>query len=179
MKENIVKICVLGDGSVGKSCMVARFVSGVFKKTYDPTIEDTFTKTVEIDGKVWLAYIVDTSGQEEYTILVDTCINSCEAFLVVFDVCRESTFNSVKRYIKKIHRLKPAPDYPIIVAANKSDLEPAVENFRVKDLCENYNVDFYNTSGITGDNVVNIFHELLRRAALHKRRTHQTCCSLL
>jgi len=57
-------ISVLGTASVGKSAITLRYVRDFFAKDWDPTIEDAYKKTVEIDGKPCKLEILDTAGQD-------------------------------------------------------------------------------------------------------------------
>ena len=56
------KIVVLGSGGVGKSALTVQFVQGIFVEKYDPTIEDSYRKQVEVDGSQCMLEILDTAG---------------------------------------------------------------------------------------------------------------------
>ena len=56
------KIVVLGSGGVGKSALTVQFVQGIFVEKYDPTIEDSYRKQVEVDGQQCMLEILDTAG---------------------------------------------------------------------------------------------------------------------
>lgn len=56
------KLVVLGSGGVGKSALTVQFVQGVFVEKYDPTIEDSYRKQVEVDGQQCMLEILDTAG---------------------------------------------------------------------------------------------------------------------
>lgn len=60
MQEN--KLVVLGSGGVGKSALTVQFVQGIFVEKYDPTIEDSYRKQTEVDGKQCMLEILDTAG---------------------------------------------------------------------------------------------------------------------
>jgi small GTP-binding protein len=66
MKDNKLNISILLDiiagGGVGKSALTVQFVRNVFVSVYDPTIEDTYRKTLAIDGEQCLVEILDTAG---------------------------------------------------------------------------------------------------------------------
>lgn len=66
-----LKFVVLGPGGVGKSCLTIRFVQGKFITEYDPTIEDSYRKQVNVDGVPYLLELLDTAGQEEYAAMRD------------------------------------------------------------------------------------------------------------
>jgi len=65
------RIVVVGSGGVGKSAVTVRFIQGRFTEKYDPTIEDSYRKSVEVDGQACMYDIMDTAGQEEYSALRD------------------------------------------------------------------------------------------------------------
>lgn len=56
------KLVVLGSGGVGKSALTVQFVQGIFVEKYDPTIEDSYRKQIEIDNRQCMLEILDTAG---------------------------------------------------------------------------------------------------------------------
>merc|ERR1712242_369823 len=68
------KIVVLGSGGVGKSALTVQFVQGIFVEKYDPTIEDSYRKQVEVDGQQCMLEILDTAGTVISTTYVSTYI---------------------------------------------------------------------------------------------------------
>ena len=90
------KIVVLGSGGVGKSALTVQFVQGIFVEKYDPTIEDSYRKQVEVDGQQCMLEILDTAGtvsiQNIYSIQGDTksyglklCGKPCAIFYFIFN----------------------------------------------------------------------------------------------
>ena len=69
------KIVVLGSGGVGKSALTVQFVQGIFVEKYDPTIEDSYRKQVEVDGQQCMLEILDTAGTVRKNLLVKTRSN--------------------------------------------------------------------------------------------------------
>lgn len=65
------KIVVLGSGGVGKSALTVQFVQGIFVEKYDPTIEDSYRKQVEVDGQQCMLEILDTAGTVIKPFLLD------------------------------------------------------------------------------------------------------------
>lgn len=61
------KIVVLGSGGVGKSALTVQFVQGIFVEKYDPTIEDSYRKQVEVDGQQCMLEILDTAGTVSFS----------------------------------------------------------------------------------------------------------------
>ena len=64
-------ICILGEGAVGKSCITLQYVRHYFEPNYDPTIQESFTRTVTVNGAPIEVTILDTAGMEDYLGLID------------------------------------------------------------------------------------------------------------
>merc|ERR1719285_122549 len=62
-EERVLRLCLLGSGAVGKSCIVVRFMRNIFEDYYDPTIEDSYRKHIRVDGQIVTLDILDTAGQ--------------------------------------------------------------------------------------------------------------------
>merc|ERR1712000_343119 len=98
------KICVLGDGGVGKTALTIQLCSNHFVEEYDPTIEDTWGKQVVIDGQTCLLEILDTAGQEEFTALRDQWIRECEGFIIIYSIVSRLSFHQVEVFKKQVLR---------------------------------------------------------------------------
>lgn len=72
------KIVVLGSGGVGKSALTVQFVQGIFVEKYDPTIEDSYRKQVEVDGQQCMLEILDTAGTVSILSIFSFCLNEGE-----------------------------------------------------------------------------------------------------
>ena len=77
------KIVVLGSGGVGKSALTVQFVQGIFVEKYDPTIEDSYRKQVEVDGQQCMLEILDTAGTVSRKTLPHILIKLMGKFLLV------------------------------------------------------------------------------------------------
>ena len=62
--HEVIHICMLGAGAVGKSALTLQFIQGQFVADYDPTIEDAYRKHVHVDDNPLLLDVLDTAGQE-------------------------------------------------------------------------------------------------------------------
>lgn len=60
------KVALMGFRSVGKSSLAIQFVQGQFVDSYDPTIENTFNKSIKVKNQEFELFVVDTAGQDEY-----------------------------------------------------------------------------------------------------------------
>uniref|UniRef100_A0A3P9NE69 Ras-related protein Rap-1b n=1 Tax=Poecilia reticulata TaxID=8081 RepID=A0A3P9NE69_POERE len=125
------KLVVLGSGGVGKSALTVQFVQGIFVEKYDPTIEDSYRKQVEVDGQQCMLEILDTAGTEQFTAMRDLYMKNGQGFALVYSITAQSTFNDLQDLREQILRVKDTEDVPMILVGNKCDLE--VERVVAKD----------------------------------------------
>ena len=136
MAETKVPVCIvvlLGDCGVGKTCIIARYISGSFDKNSTTTNGASFcSKNVRFDqlGKNLLLDILDTAGQEKYKALTKFFYKDAAVCILVYDVTRKESFQSLKDYWYSQLKENSEPDIVIGVAGNKSDL---YENEEVKE----------------------------------------------
>ncbi|XP_007174991.1 ras-related protein Rap-1b-like isoform X2 [Balaenoptera acutorostrata] len=67
------KLVVLGSGGAGKSALTVQFVQGIFVEKYDPTIEDSYRKQVEVDAQQCMLEILDTAGTAPMILVGNKC----------------------------------------------------------------------------------------------------------
>lgn len=96
------KIVVVGSGGVGKSGLTLQFCAGKCPKRYDPTIEDSYRKTTEVDTQPCTLDILDTAGQEEYASLRGEYMTEGKGFLLVYSVVAKETFEEMDKFMKQI-----------------------------------------------------------------------------
>eukprot|EP00033_Pygsuia_biforma_P000220 GCRY01000278.1.p1 GENE.GCRY01000278.1~~GCRY01000278.1.p1 ORF type:complete len:190 (+),score=29.40 GCRY01000278.1:141-710(+) len=169
------KIVVVGAGGVGKSALTVRYIQGNFVEKYDPTIEDSYRKQVEIDGTACMMDILDTAGQEEYSALRDQYMKTGQGFVLVYSITSPTSFEALQELREQIVRTKENPEIPIILVGNKCDLEDqrAVSTDEGKELATSWNCAFLESSAKTQVHVQDIFHDLVR--AINKyNETHGT-----
>ncbi|KAJ1163107.1 hypothetical protein NDU88_003570 [Pleurodeles waltl] len=126
------KLVVLGSGGVGKSALTVQFVQGIFVEKYDPTIEDSYRKQVEVDCQQCMLEILDTAGTEQFTAMRDLYMKNGQGFALVYSITAQSTFNDLQDLREQILRVKDTDDVPMILVGNKCDLEDErVQNQRL------------------------------------------------
>jgi len=159
------KLVVLGSGGVGKSALTVQFVQGIFVEKYDPTIEDSYRKVVEIDGQQSMLEILDTAGTEQFTAMRDLYMKNGQGFLLVYSITAQSTFNDLQDLREQILRVKDTDDVPMILVGNKCDLEDerVVGKDQGQNLARAWNSAFLETSAKSKINVNEIFHDLVRQ----------------
>jgi len=159
------RITVVGAGAVGKSAVTVRFIAGNFVEKYDPTIEDSYRKQIEIDGIACILDIMDTAGQEEYSALRDQYMKTGEGFILAYSVTSRPSFEFSSKLRSNIIRMKEAQDFPIVLVGNKKDLadERQVPTDEGKTLAEKFGTPFVETSAKTNENISDAFFALVRQ----------------
>lgn len=118
----VVKCGVVGDGTVGKSCLLMTYTMAGFVEHYVPTIFDNFSVLEDFDGKLVNITLWDTAGQDDYLpFRTTTCYRGTDIFLVCFSTVNHHSFQNVKQ--KWIPELQNhSPNTPIILCGTQTDL---------------------------------------------------------
>ncbi|KAF7317868.1 Ras-like protein [Mycena kentingensis (nom. inval.)] len=157
------KLVVVGGGGVGKSALTIQFIQSHFVE-YDPTIEDSYRKQCVIDEEVALLDVLDTAGQEEYGAMREQYMRSGEGFLLVYSITSRDSFEEISTFHQQILRVKDVDSFPVIVVANKCDLEyeRQVGMNEGRDLAKHFGCKFIETSAKQRINVDEAFTNLVR-----------------
>ncbi|PTU19113.1 hypothetical protein P175DRAFT_0286597 [Aspergillus ochraceoroseus IBT 24754] len=99
---NKISITICGDGGCGKSSITLRLVRSQWIHEYDPTIEDSYSVTRDIDGTPYFLSITDTAGQEEYRGLWAASNLKSDAFLLVYDITSASSLGALDYFMDMI-----------------------------------------------------------------------------
>jgi len=158
------KLVVVGGGGVGKSALTIQFIQSHFVDEYDPTIEDSYRKQCVIDDEVALLDVLDTAGQEEYGAMREQYMRTGEGFLLVYAINSRTSFEEVSTFYQQILRVKDKDTFPVVVVANKCDLEyeRQVGMSEGRDLAKHFNCKFIETSAKQRINVDEAFSTLVR-----------------
>ncbi|KAJ5068467.1 ras di-ras and rheb family members of small gtpase superfamily [Anaeramoeba ignava] len=161
---NLYKITLLGDGGVGKSAITNQFLNNQFLAHYDPTIEESYRRQMEIDGKICMLDILDTAGQEEYKSMRERYIQGGQGFLLVFSVTSPLTLQSLKEIHELISQVKDTPNPPVVLVGNKADLtdQRLVSKEEGDKMAESFSAPYFETSAKTNVNIQECFFELVR-----------------
>ena len=120
----IFKFIIVGDSSVGKSCLLLQFTDNRFKQAHDLTIGVEFgartltiDKTTNIKLQIW-----DTAGQESFRSITRSYYRGAICSLLVYDITRRVSFQNVVRWLEEM-REHAYSKMLIILVGNKKDLD--------------------------------------------------------
>ncbi|EYE98402.1 putative RAS small monomeric GTPase (Rsr1) [Aspergillus ruber CBS 135680] len=146
--------------------LAAQFVQNVWIESYDPTIEDSYRKQMEVDGRQCILEILDTAGTEQFTAMRELYMKQGQGFLLVFSITSMSSLHELSELREQITRIKDDENVPIVIVGNKSDLEEdrAVPRARAFALSQTWgNAPYYETSARRRANVNEVFVDLCRQ----------------
>lgn len=161
--EYAYKLILGGDGGVGKTSMVHRFVEDAFQTDYKSTIGTSIMKKeCEFEGlssKVRFV-IWDLAGQSQFKRVRQTYVENAEAGIVVFDVTRKETFDNIENWNKEIK--EASPTISLILIGNKIDLTDArqVTTEEGQALAQKLGLAYTETSAKDGTNIQDSFKML-------------------
>lgn len=161
-RKFILKICLLGDGAVGKTSLVHRYVCDVFDDKYIMSFGTKVSKkTVEVsDAKVDLL-IWDILGQKTHESLHSAYYRGAVGALAVCDCTRRPTLDSLSSWVSGFRSV--VGDMPVVLLLNKSDLPKSYSVEDVRSVASSVGGAVLETSAKTGANVEAAFTLLTER----------------
>ena len=155
------KICLLGEGSVGKTSLVNRFIENKFQEDYKATLGVTILqKHLEIDEYSVSLNIWDFGGQISFKKLRKLYLEGSKGALVVFDLTNRESFEKLGEWIKDFRGQRK--EKPFWLIGNKVDLKDqlVVTEEEANLLAKEHGVTLIITSAKTGENVEKAFINL-------------------
>ncbi|KAE9547615.1 hypothetical protein FO519_009175 [Halicephalobus sp. NKZ332] len=188
-----IKCVVVGDGTVGKTCMLISHTTDSFPREYVPTVFDNYSAPMTVDGQVVNLGLWDTAGQEDYDRLRPLSYPSTDIFILSFSVVSPVSFDNIStKWIPEIR--KCCPDTPILLVGTKIDLrtDPATQNKLQVDgkspITKNQGiklakkikaVKYMECSALTQDGLKDVFVESVRAVISPKPEKSKKSCNIL
>ncbi|KAJ2817694.1 GTP-binding protein [Coemansia erecta] len=160
--DYLMKLLLIGDSGVGKSCLLLRFSDDQFTPSFITTIGIDFKiRTIELDGKRIKLQIWDTAGQERFRTITTAYYRGAMGILLVYDVTDERSFNNIENWYMNVEQHANEGVNKILIG-NKCDIEErrAVSRDMGQALANKFNIQFKETSAKSNINVEEAFLEL-------------------
>ena len=146
---NCLKITLIGDSGVGKTCIINRYAQNEFTENTDSTLGVGYKKKAfEFNGKTYQLDLWDTAGQEQYRSVAKSFYINAAIGIMVYDIRRKSSFESIKEYWYEQMKESGEENMILGIAGNKCDLftEEEVTEKEVKKFAESIGAVFKLTS---------------------------------
>lgn len=174
------KVILLGNPSVGKTSLLARYVDDTFSEQYNPTIGANFLikevdlkeiihKLTNLDDELkqqvkekgFKIYFWDIGGQPDKLFANEYYFADAVGAIIVFDLFNRESFKNLEFWISKLKNLS-GEEVPFILVGNKTDLSEArkISEKEIEDKANKYEVEYFETSAKANTNVIKAFEVL-------------------
>ena len=175
--DHLYKIIIIGDTSVGKTALLSKYLKGVFPTSPLSTVATEFaTKIIQIkEGGYIKAQIWDTAGQEKYKSITFHHYKKSVGGLIVYDITKRSSYDNVKNWYNDLITLGEKGCI-IALVGNKLDLiernerKREVSKSEAQAYADENHMLFFETSAYNGNNINDIFEELLQTIYTERRK---------
>jgi len=191
----LVKCVCVGDGAVGKTCLLIKYVDDKFLTTHIPTIFDNHSKLIDTGKEIINLSLWDTAGQEDYARLRPLSYANTNVFLICFSLESRASLKNVKQkwvpellnYDKSHQSKQGKPKF--ILVGNKADLWEKMDKTSAEYITENeiqklvkdeskYIKAFIKCSALSGKGVKKVFDTAVK-IALEEPKESKSFCSIL
>ena len=168
-----IKIVLIGEPFVGKTCIINRYVDNNYKENPGSTIGSNYTSkkiTIPDLNKEVILDIWDTAGQEVYRSFVKLFYKESKIAILVYDISDRKSFDELKKYwfneIKEFRK-----DIILGIAGNKSDLieKEEVNEDEARKFAKEINASFRLTSALSNIGIEELFLELTKKYLEEKK----------
>jgi len=168
------KICLFGEGGVGKTALTRRFLTGLFDLDTKMTMgASIYVKYVELAEKKIALQIWDFGGEEQFKFLLPVYSHGSAAAIFMVDISRYTTIKNIDDWLKFFDEglQEGEKSVPILLVGGKSDLEEkrAIPKQKGTEICKEHNLlDYIECSAKTGENVEEVFEILVKEIGKRK-----------
>ena len=156
-------ISVLGDSTVGKTCMLNNLKGIPFDDNQIATIGiDEVYDEAKFDNTLYKFKIFDTAGQERYRGITTSTVQISDGFMLVFSIIKKESFERIQYWINTIKDKVNIREKVLYLIGNKIDMEKEreVTYEEASNLAKMYNIQYFETSAKTGLKIKETFHKL-------------------
>ncbi|OHT04309.1 Cdc42 like protein [Tritrichomonas foetus] len=187
--QNSLKLVIVGDGAVGKTCLLVVYAKGEFPTDYVPTVFENYKAKVKINNVEHTVLLWDTAGQEELLNIRVLSYANTDVFLMCFSVVDRATYENVKeKWIPEVIANTKGKKPPVfIIVGTKTDLRESTPQDQVlsvedgKELASQVNaVQYVECSALKNNGVKEVFDaafvEAINHSSKSKDESSDGCC---
>jgi len=175
MNDHKFKVVLLGEGRVGKTSLLLRYINNSFDQKQTSTFQASYQeKILNIGNNCVSLAIWDTAGQERFHALAPIYYRDSNAAILTFDITDRTSFQKVQHWIEELRKIV-GKDIILMIAANKSDLEAKrqVPQHDVTEYANSVGAQLMGTSAKSGKGVHELFLELTKSLLSQHQRLSQ------
>jgi len=163
-----VKLVMVGDSGVGKSCLLEKFLDETSTNNFISTIGvDIKTRSITLNNKTIKIQVWDTGGQQRYRPVLASCYRNAGGVIMVFDVTNRKTFLNIKQWVVEVDEFSEGSNVTRILVGNKADLSDRreVEYESAAEFATSLGMEYIETS-VIGEpaNIQEAFMELVKKS---------------
>ena len=173
--EDIFKILLVGDLSVGKTSLMLRFTESTFNAKQPSTVGiDYKCKRLFIEEENFKVQVWDTAGQERFRTLTNAYYRGANGIIIVYDITSQLSFDHCIVWIESVRENAPV-NAKVMIVGCKSDLQEEREVSRVsgEELSRAIEGQFYECSAQTGENCEEIFIDIMLEIKKNRMSTKE------
>ncbi|XP_077294608.1 ras-like GTP-binding protein RhoL [Arctopsyche grandis] len=179
-----IKVTTVGDGMVGKTCMLITYTTKEFPQEYVPTVFDNYADNITVDGQQFNMTLWDTAGQEDYERLRPLSYPNTDCFIICYSISTRASYENI--YTKWFPEIKHfSPTIPIVLVGTKKDLRVPNTKDEIITFTEGKRLkkkikaaSFIECSAVSQEGLREVF-EAAVRAVLKKRPVKSRPCKIL
>eukprot|EP01062_Namystynia_karyoxenos_P029612 TRINITY_DN2222_c0_g2_i1.p1 TRINITY_DN2222_c0_g2~~TRINITY_DN2222_c0_g2_i1.p1 ORF type:complete len:215 (+),score=83.55 TRINITY_DN2222_c0_g2_i1:100-744(+) len=163
-QDHLFKLLLIGDSTVGKSCLIVRFAEDKWEPNFISTIGVDFkVRNIDCGDKRIKLQIWDTAGQERFNNITRSYYRGSDGILVVYDVTNRESFEHVTKWLGELQK-NTSDDAVRFLVGNKCDLssQQVVTEQMGRAVAEERGMEFMQTSAKTGHNVEEVFSAITK-----------------
>lgn len=159
--KETIKLLMLGDSGVGKSCLMIRFTKSTFSSQMMGTTGiDMGVKEMNIQNRYVKIQIWDTAGQERFHSIARTYYQGAHGIILCYDVNDRTSFNNIPVWLEDIRKYTNSVN--ILLVGNKIDLKKVVTDAEAREFAKSASIPFILTSAKNDENVQEAFANLIK-----------------
>jgi|UniRef100_A0AC35G9Q6 Ras-related C3 botulinum toxin substrate 1 len=188
-----IKCVVVGDGTVGKTCMLISYTTDSFPREYVPTVFDNYSAHMTVNGQTINLGLWDTAGQEDYDRLRPLSYPSTNIFILCFSVTSPVSFDNIQsKWIPEIRGC--CADTPVLLVGTKTDLRtdpgelsklqaegknPISKSQGIKLAKKIKAVKYIECSALTQEGLKDVFTEAVKAVIAPETEKGKKSCTIL